>query len=111
MVGGVRVKTLHVYWDRAQPRGPGAVASQFFDQKRRELDRLLQRGFKVILEPGTAFPPSWVLNLPGALYVNQYGDAWRHPQDSGRNVVNGVFHPSVREAMEQHHTRILGELG
>ncbi|MCC7106368.1 MAG: hypothetical protein IT307_14595 [Chloroflexi bacterium] len=108
---GLRVKTLHVFWDRAQPAGPSSFATRFWDDKRRELEALRRRGFQVILEPGTAFPPSWLLDSPGALYVNQYGDAWRWPPQAVRNVANGVFSPAVRTVMEQYHTRILRELG
>ena len=108
---GIKVVTISLYWEQAEP-APGVYSADFFNAKRRELSDLKASGFLVILDVGIQYPPAWVFQLDAnTRFVDQYGDQWVQSNASGKNVPNAIFDPNVRQAMANYIRGVSNELG
>jgi hypothetical protein len=109
-VAGLTVATLELGWDNYEPSN-GSFNSSYIGQQQQKLQALKAAGFKVALDPGLQYPPSWVFGLDSnTYYVNQYGDRYA-PGSAGQNVVNAVFDQNVRTAVAAYIARIASDFG
>jgi hypothetical protein len=70
----------------------------------------LAAGMKVVISPAIHYPPDWVMNLPGARYVNQYG-ATAPPTWAGDfEEPNFIFSQTVRNRVAQFETHLMRQL-
>jgi hypothetical protein len=93
-------------WDNFEPQR-GVYRADYRRQLVRRVASLRAKGFKVIIDPGLQYPPSWVFDLPGQTrFVDQYGDTWTGPES--QDVPDAVWNPSVRAA-EGHYLNHLSK--
>jgi hypothetical protein len=90
---GVDAVVLGVAWSRMEP-SPGCFDGAYVAQVVERARAARAHGMQVVLDAGLQYVPSWVLELPHARFVNQYGDAWRGPV--GSDVPDAVFNDEVR---------------
>src|SRR5687768_11365038 len=95
MQAGVELATLELGWNRFEP-SPGAVDAEYIREVKARMETFQSAGIKVVLDLGVQYPPAWLLEQPGARYVNQYGDSFVD-SSLGKNIANSVFNARVRE--------------
>lgn len=94
--------TIGASWAAAEP-SPGQFSTGYLASLVGRIARARAAGFKVILDTGTQYAPSWVFALPGGTYfVDQYGDAFTGPSGSGNRVANAVTDMAVRSALASY---------
>jgi hypothetical protein len=69
---GVRVAMQTIGWKDYEPAN-GVFNEAYMADVKNRITMDLAAGLKVVISPAIHYPPGWVMNLPGARYVNQYG--------------------------------------
>ena len=92
---GVTSVLLEVAWERFEPE-PGCYSAAYVGELLARADAIEAAGLRPVLDAGFQYPPDWVMALPGARFVNQYGQAWHGPV--GSDVPDAVFNLRVRKA-------------
>jgi len=72
--------------------------------------KLREAGLLPVLDMGVQYPPAWVRQLPGAQFVNQFGQVYDQ-RSPGANGVNAVFSQAVRERQAAYAARLFRDLG
>jgi hypothetical protein len=106
---GVSLVTVELIWNRYEPRR-GEFDSTYSDAIQQRIEAFRSAGMKVQLDLGMQYPPAWMLALPNARYVNQFGEAYVD-ESPGKNIVNGVFNQAVRDAQAAYVARLFRDLG
>jgi hypothetical protein len=102
---GVRAVLLEASWAAAEPR-PGKFDEAYLGELAAQARRYRSMGFKVALNYGMEEAPSWLMALPGAHYVNQYGTAY-----TAYPVPDLIFDTSLRPFAQTFTDKILRLLG
>src|SRR5438105_5697463 len=74
----------------------------------RNINTFLQAGQRVDVQLAIYYVPSWVMHIPDAYYINQYGVT--APQTDGYDDPNYVFNATVRQKVQDFETRALQQL-
>ena len=106
---GINTKLLELGWSSYEP-SPGAFSTNYINAKKAELASLRSAGFDVILSFGVQYAPRWLLELPNARYVNQYGDAYADTSH-GSGQANVIWNPEIRQYMARYMARVFSDLG
>ncbi|MDH6137101.1 hypothetical protein P3T37_006533 [Kitasatospora sp. MAA4] len=99
---GISLASLAISWKRYEP-APGAFDTDYVSTLRQQITAFRKAGLQLELDPGLASPPDWLLNLPGARYVDQYGD-------SVPDCANLVFSQDVRAHAQTYLARVAEDL-
>ncbi|WP_222267528.1 hypothetical protein [Modestobacter marinus] len=102
---GVSDVLVEVEWRRAEPR-QGQLDEEYLRDKAQQVARLRAQGFRIALNTGIQDAPEWLLERPGARFVNQFGDAYTE-----RPVPNLLFGTELRPLAASYLTRLLDRLG
>ena len=96
---GFDVVTINAGWSDAEPQ-PGVFDQGYLASLVTQIKTARAAGFEVDIDPGIQYAPAWAFDLPGgARFVDQYGDVFSGPADSGNQIPNGVTDPAVRSAI------------
>ncbi|GAA4914869.1 hypothetical protein EV188_111114 [Actinomycetospora succinea] len=101
---GIGLVEVEAYWDRYLPSGPGAVNAAYAADLRSRVTACLDAGIRVVVGPGTQYPPGWVRGLPGAALVDQRG------KNSVTGAVDTVYSAAVRGAQNDYLRRLVAGL-
>ncbi len=106
---GVRVAMQSIGWSNYEP-ADGVFNEAYMDDVKNSIKMDLAAGLKVVISPAIQYPPSWVMNLPGAHYVNQYGVTASPGSAGGYGDPNFVFSQTVRDKVAQFETHVMQQL-
>ncbi|MEJ2888056.1 hypothetical protein [Actinomycetospora aeridis] len=101
---GIGLVEVEAYWDRYLPGGPGAVNAAYVADLRARVTACLDNGIRVVLGPGTQYPPAWVRGLAGAGLVDQRG------KNPTTGAIDTVFSAAVRGAQNDYLRRLVADL-
>lgn len=109
VTAGITLAEVGLAWDRFEPK-QGETNPAYIQEIRAKLAAFRASGMQIVLDFGVHYPPKWVLDLPDARFVNQYGEPYidRAP---GKNVTNGVFNQQIRELQAAYVQRVFAALG
>jgi len=102
---GVSDVLVEVQWRRAEPQ-QGQLDEEYLRGKAQQVARLRAQGFRVALNTGVQDAPEWLLERPGARFVNQFGDPYTE-----RPVPNLLFGREFRPLAASYLTRLFDRLG
>ncbi|WP_106210522.1 hypothetical protein [Kineococcus rhizosphaerae] len=108
---GLTSVTLQVAWDAAQPTPGTGLDAGYVAQLRARIAAYRAQGLSVVLDTGLQYAPAWVLKLPDALFVDQFGTAHTATTESGENVPDAVWNPRVRSAQAAYLAALASALG
>lgn len=108
---GYTTVVLQAGWDLAQPTAGGALDRAYIDALSAEYRSYRAAGLSVTLDPGLHYAPAWVLALPGARFVNQYGEQFQAPTTSGENAAAAIDNPEVQAAQAAYLGRLAAAFG
>ncbi len=106
---GLNTALLELSWNSFYT-SDGVKNTKYIEQKKSQLAKMRELGFKVMLGLGTQYSPQWIYNLPNSRYVNQYGDSYT-TTEIGDTAVNGVFNQQIRNKLEEYVIDVFAELG
>lgn len=107
---GIQYKNLELAWDALEPAN-GTYNSSYIAAKKTELANYQAAGYKVILDLGTHYTPTWVRTIDAnALFKNQYGVDYA-PNSPGQNIANVIFNNTVRTEMNSYIQKVFSEFG
>lgn len=102
---GVTDVLIEVSWRSAEP-APGEFDDAFLGSIARRAHALREQGFRIALNTGVHDAPDWLLEMPGARFVDQFGNVYtEHP------VPNLIFGTKYRLFAEAYLTHLLERLG
>ncbi|WP_432830729.1 beta-galactosidase [Dactylosporangium sp. CA-092794] len=102
--GGAGLALVELRWSRAEP-APGRFDLSYLDGVRQRIGQLRAAGYAVALNPGVQNAPPWVLDQPGARYVDQFGQPYMDSDEP--NLVFGlVLRPLAVRYLRQVFARI-----
>lgn len=106
---GMTAKLVELSWRSYEP-ARGSFDAAYVIRKRTEIAAVRAGGMAVILGLGVQFEPDWLLAMPNAAYVDQYGD---HYADTcmGCQRANFVWNAALREAQGAYVARALADFG
>lgn len=107
---GLDSVVVQVGWDAAQP-APGALDAAYVVSVQTRIKTYTRNGLKVILDPGTQYPPAWVQTIRNARFVDQYGNVFTADSASGENAVDAVWNSDVRSAQASYLKALATALG
>ncbi|MBA2677687.1 MAG: beta-galactosidase [Ktedonobacteraceae bacterium] len=106
---GVQVATQTVGWENYEP-SDGVFNEAYMDDVKNRIKMDLTAGLKVVISPAIHYPPAWVMALPGAQYVNQYGIEAPISSGIGQGEPNFIFSQTVRSRAARFETRVMQQL-
>jgi len=106
---GVRVVMQTIAWKDYEP-ADGIFDENYMADVKNRIKIDLAAGMKVVISPALHYPPTWVMNLPGARYVNQYGMNAPPTWAGGYEEPNFVFSQTVRDRVAQFETSMMHQL-
>lgn len=107
---GINTRLFELSWSSYESAGDGIWNGNYITNKKAELAAIRSAGFKVILSMGVQTAPSYIFNLPNALYVDQYGLTYTEASH-GHGRANAVWNPSIRSKMSRYIARVLADFG
>ncbi|HVA89427.1 MAG TPA: hypothetical protein VNL71_06265, partial [Chloroflexota bacterium] len=88
----------------------GTISNSYVVQKQNEFAVMRAAGFQIIGDLGIQDSPPWVhTNYANSYYMDQYGDEYHGPVDSGD--VNLVFNPAMRILGAQYIQAVISNFG
>jgi len=108
-VAGVRVATQTVGWQNYE-RSAGVFNEAYMDDVMGRMKKDLAAGMKIVLSPALHYPPAWVMNLPGARYINQYGVAAPITWARGYEEPNFIFSQTIRNQAALFEAHVMQRL-
>jgi hypothetical protein len=106
---GFDAKVVELRWDAFEPF-EGVKDVDYIRRKRAEFERLRRQGFKLILTLGFHRAPAWIHErFPDTYYVNQYGERYDGPEDSGE--LNLVFNEPLRRLAAEYLRQVFQDFG
>ena len=102
---GVRAVLVEASWAAAEP-SRGHFDQAYLGKLAAQVSRYRSMGFQVALNYGLMNAPGWLMALPGARYVNQYGTAY-----TAGPLLDLVFDTSLRSFAQAYTDVILRLLG
>lgn len=106
---GLRLRTLELSWDRYEPQ-EGTWDNGYIEAKRAEYQQMIAAGFRVALDTGVVYPPTWIWDYPNSRFINQYGDAFV-ARELGGNGVNAIFNQTIRDKQACYVKQIFNDFG
>lgn len=106
---GMRLVTMELAWGRYEPTA-GDYDAAYVQSVKSSIAAYRAKGMAVVLSLGVQYPPDWLLQLPHARFVNQYGDRYV-VAEPGKNIGNLVFNQALRDRYEAYMRRVFGDLG
>jgi hypothetical protein len=99
---GVRLAHVELDWSRYEPE-EGQFDLSYINSIKDKIQKYRAAGVKVSLGHGIHYTPRWVLDLPGADYINQHGVSTKGP--------NIAFSQTVRGKAETYFRRVARDVG
>ena len=106
---GVRVAMQTIAWDSYEP-ADGIFDENYMANVKNRIKIDLAAGMKVVISPALHYPPTWLMKLPGARYVNQYGMNAPPTWAGGYEEPNFVFSQTIRNRVAQFETHMMHQL-
>ena len=106
----ITIATYVILWDQLEPQ-QGKLNSTYIAKVKADLQSFKTAGMKISLDPGMQYPPRWTYQLPHAMFINQFGDAFDPTHQPGSNGLNAVFNQAVRDAQATHLANIFKHFG
>src|SRR6266700_364685 len=106
---GVRVTMQTIAWKDYEP-ADGMFDENYMADVKNRIKIDLAAGMKVVISPALHYPPIWLMNLPGARYVNQYGMNAPPTWAGGYEEPNFIFSQAVRDRVAQFETHMMNQL-
>jgi hypothetical protein len=106
---GITTKVFELAWSAYEP-SKGVFSSSYVADKRKQAAELRAAGFSLILALGVQYAPSWLMNLPNAYYVDQYGTRY-DDRSSGSGRANFVWNESLRRLQARYVARVFADFG
>ena len=106
---GLTTKVFELGWSSYEPV-KGVFDGAYIAAKRAEAAALRAAGFTLILSFGVQYAPGWLLSLPNARFVDQYGAAYADPS-SGSGQANFVWNDALRTLQARYIARVFADLG
>ncbi len=110
VANNITLVTYVIFWDRLEPQ-QGQLNQAYIAKVTADLQTFRDAGMKISLDPGMQYPPQWVRQLPHAMYVNQFGDAFDPTGQPGSNGLNAVFNQHIRNAQASHLSHLFKHFG
>ncbi|NAZ77807.1 hypothetical protein GTQ99_20690 [Kineococcus sp. T13] len=108
---GLNAVVVQAAWDRAQPTAGAPLDRAHVAELRARIAEHRARGLSVVLDLGLQYTPAWVFRIPGARFVDQYGNAWSADVASGEEVADAVWNPRIRAAQASYVAALARALG
>jgi len=106
---GWKVAVIPIAWDVFEPED-GKFDLAVARKVNEEAKAYRALGYRLQLDLGFQYPPSWIFRLPDSRFRNQFG-VEHESKDPGRNVANAVFNRAVRDRMERYMEAVFRETG
>jgi Malectin domain len=104
---GIAVAQVTIAW-KDYEIADGAFNENLMASMANEINIFLQAGQKVDVQLAIHYVPSWVMLIPDAYYINQYGVT--APQTDGNDDPNYVFNGTVRQKVQDFEKHALQQL-
>jgi len=109
LAAGVTLETVGLSWSRYEPEA-GQFDAAYAKIVAEQIAAFRAAGMNVQIDLGMQYPPAWATTLPGARFVNQYGDGYID-EKPGANVVNAVFNATIRKHQAAYVEQVFKDLG
>lgn len=106
---GVRVAMQTISWQDYET-ADGVFDENYMTDIKSSIRTDLAAGMKVVISPALHYPPNWVMNLPGARYVDQYGIKAPPTWAGGYEEPNFIFSQTMRDRVAQFETHMMDQL-
>jgi len=104
---GVAIAQVTIAW-KDYETSDGAFDENLMASVARNITIFLRAGQRVDVQLATHYVPSWVMQIPNAHYVNQYGVT--APQSEGFDDPDYVFNATVRQKVQDFEVHALRQL-
>jgi hypothetical protein len=104
---GVAIAQVTIAW-KDYEISDGAFDENLMTSITNKINIFLQAGQKVDVQLAIHYVPSWVMHIPDAYYINQYGVT--PPQTDGYDDPNYVFNATVRQKVQDFEIHALQQL-
>lgn len=106
---GVQIAMQTIAWNSYE-RSDGIFDEAYMAEIKSQIKMDLTAGMKVVISPAIHYPPHWVMNLPGARYINQYNARAPFTWAGHFEEPNFIFSQSVRDRVAQFETHVMKQL-
>jgi hypothetical protein len=96
---------VELEWAQAEPVR-GHYDEAYLDRIAARITTLRQMGYRIALNTGVQNAPQWLLKLPGARYVDQFGQAY-----TDSNEPNLIFGTGLRYLAQRYLMTVFARLG
>jgi hypothetical protein len=103
--GGAADVLVEMAWDQAEPVR-GQYNEQYLSSIAARISRLKALGYTISFNTGVQEAPAWLLKLPGARYVDQYGQAY-----TDSNEPNLIFGTEYRILATRYLKKVFANVG
>src|SRR5436305_2451910 len=104
---GIAVAQITIAW-KDYEISDGVFNENLMASEARNINTFLQAGQRVDVQLAIHYVPSWVMQIPDAYYINQYGVT--APQTDNYDNPNYVFNATVRQNVQDFETHALQQL-
>ncbi len=106
---GIQVAVQTIGWNDYEPQD-GVFNEAYMEEVKSLIKMDIAAGMKIVISPAIHYPPTWVIRLPNARYVNQYG-AVAPPSWAGHfEEPNFIFNQIVRNQLARFETHVMKQL-
>lgn len=106
---GINTAYIGMSWRSYEPT-KGNFSSTYMNQVKSQIEQYRSNDMDIVLSFGVQYAPDWVLGLPNARFVNQYGDPYADTSP-GKNIANLVFNNAIRGHYETYMQKVFTDLG
>ncbi|HYM83635.1 MAG TPA: hypothetical protein VEY67_05760 [Candidatus Dormibacteraeota bacterium] len=106
---GLTTKVFELGWSSYETAN-GVFSGGYIAAKRSEAAALRAAGFTLILSLGVQYTPAWMMSLPNAYYVDQYGTRY-DDASSGSGRANLIWNEELRALEARYIARVFADLG
>ncbi len=103
--GGAADVLVEMTWAQAEPVR-GQYDERYLDQVAARIARLKALGYTISFNSGVQNAPAWLLDLPGARYVDQHGETY-----TDSNEPNLIFGTEFRPLATRYLKKVFARLG
>ncbi|MFF5075769.1 beta-galactosidase [Actinoplanes sp. NPDC000266] len=103
--GGAGDALVEMNWSQAEP-APGQFDTAYLGSIAARAAKLRAMGYTISLNTGIQSAPAWLLQRPGARYVDQFGVTY-----TGGNEPNLIFGSGYRPLAVRYLTKVFQQLG
>lgn len=106
---GWRVAVISAAWNALEPER-GKINEVEIGKLRDKAEAFRALGYRLQLDLGIQYPPSWIFDFPHSRYRNQFGAGYES-NEPGKRMANAVFNQAVRERIRWYIEQVFTQLG